>query len=390
VSKLEALFERAQETKPLDRSGETYRLAMQGLEDGDDDQTIISSVSADLGSVEKYGSRLAAEVMRILDKERPRHPHIGRTCAQASCGPIRIASNPVLVSPVEWTQLWAGKDEPPEYVLEPFLPAGRTTTVVSPPKLGKSLLGLEIAAAVATGKAMWDREVQQRCVMYLDQEMGEADLRERLRDMGYGPDDDLSRLYYYLHQPWPLLDTEAGGRTLLNAVQACGAEVLVIDTQSKVLEGDENDAGTMTRFFRYTLAPLKAKGSTVLLFDHVGRDAGKGPRGSSQKPADVDAVWHLGSRSETGLTLKRTHNRTRHGEDVLYLERSIEPLRHELVTTQARTEEIIEAIRRKMDSLDLSLDLTGREALEAVRKQGTKARDENIREAYKRYKADWG
>jgi len=386
VSKLEALFERAQE--PLDRSGETYRLAMQGLEDGDDDQTIIASVWADSGSVQKYGSRLAAEVMRIVDKERPRHQHVGKTCAQASCGQIRIASNPVLVSPVEWTQLWAGKDEPPEYVLEPFLPAGRTTTVVSPPKLGKSLLGLEIAAAVATGKAMWDREVQQRCVMYLDQEMGEADLRERLRDMGYGPDDDLSRLHYYLHQPWPLLDTEAGGMTLLNTIQACGAEVL-IDTQSKVLEGDENDAGTMTRFFRHTLGPLKASGMTVLLFDHVGREASNGPRGSSQKPADVDAVWALSSRGKDGLTLTRTHNRTRHGEDILYLDRSIEPLRRELVTTEARTEEIIEAIRRKMDSLDLSLDLTGRSVLGAVRKQGTKARDENIREAYKRYKADW-
>ena len=388
MNKLESLLERAQE--PLDRSGATYRLAMQGLEAGDDDQTIIASVSVDSGSVQKYGSRLPDEVMRILDKERPGHQHVSKTCPQASCGPIRIASTPVLVSPVEWTQLWAGKDEPPEYVLEPFLPAGRTTTVVSPPKLGKSLLGLEIAAAVATDKALWGREVQQRCVMYLDQEMGEADLRERLRDMGYGPDDDLSRLHYYLHQPWPLLDTEAGGMTLLNTIQACGAEVLIIDTQSKVLEGDENDAGTMTRFFRHTLGPLKASGMTVLLFDHVGREASNGPRGSSQKPADVDAVWALSSRGKDGLTLTRTHNRTRHGEDILYLDRSIEPLRRELVTTEARTEEIIEAIRRKMDSLDLSLDLTGREALEAVRKQGTKARDENIREAYKRYKADWG
>jgi len=175
VSGLQSLFERAQE--PLDRSGATYRLAMQGLEAGDDDQTIIASVSADSGSVQKYGSRLPDEVMRILDKERPRHPHIGKTCAQASCGPSRSLSPPALVTPVEWTQLWTGEDKPPEYVLEPFLPAGRTTTVVSPPKLGKSLLGLEIAAAVATGKAMWDREVQQRYVMYLDQEMGEADLR---------------------------------------------------------------------------------------------------------------------------------------------------------------------------------------------------------------------
>jgi len=387
VSGLQSLFERAQE--PLDRSGATYRLAMQGLEAGDDDQTIVASVSADSGSVEKYGSRLPDEVMRILDKERPRHQHVGKTCAQASCGPGRSPSTPALVTPVEWTQLWTGEDKPPEYVLEPFLPAGRTTTVVSPPKLGKSLLGLEIAAAVATGKAMWGREVQQRYVMYLDQEMGEVDLRERLRDMGYGPDDDLSRLRYYLHQPWPLLDTEAGGITLLNTVEDCGAEVVIIDTQSKMLEGDENDAGTMTRFFRFTLGPLKAKGSTVLLFDHVGRDAGKGPRGSSQKPADVDAVWHLGSRSKTGLTLKRTHNRTRHGEDVLYLERRTDPLRHQLVTTDARAEEVIDVMIRKMQQMDLDPAQSARAALEVARRKGLTGRAKTKREAYSRYQQSY-
>jgi len=387
VNKLESLLERAQE--PLDRSGATYRLAMQGLEAGDDDQTIISSVSADSGSVEKYGSRLAAEIRRILDKERPRHRHVGKTCAQASCGPGRSPSTPALVTPVEWTQLWTGEDKPPEYVLEPFLPAGRTTTVVSPPKLGKSLLGLEIAAAVATGKAMWDREVQQRCVMYLDQEMGEADLRERLRDMGYGPDDDLSRLHYYLHQPWLPFDTEAGGITLLNTIQHCGAEILIIDTQSKVLEGDENDAGTMTRFFRHTLGPLKASGLTVLLFDHVGREASKGPRGSSQKPADVDAVWALGSRGKDALTLKRTHNRTRYGEDVLYLERCLDPLRHELVTADARAEEVIDVMIRKMQQMNLDPALSARAALEVARREGLTGRAKTKREAYSRYQQSY-
>lgn len=387
MNKLESLLERAQE--PLDRSGATYRLAMQGLEAGDDDQTIISSVSADSGSVEKYGSRLAAEIRRILDKERPRHRHVGKTCAQASCGPGRSPSTPALVTPVEWTQLWTGEDKPPEYVLEPFLPAGRTTTVVSPPKLGKSLLGLEIAAAVATGKAMWDREVQQRCVMYLDQEMGEADLRERLRDMGYGPDDDLSRLHYYLHQPWLPFDTEAGGITLLNTIQHCGAEILIIDTQSKVLEGDENDAGTMTRFFRHTLGPLKASGLTVLLFDHVGREASKGPRGSSQKPADVDAVWALGSRGKDALTLKRTHNRTRYGEDVLYLERCLDPLRHKLVTSDARAEEVIDVMIRKMQQMDLDPAQSARAALEVARRQGLTGRAETQREAYSRYQQSY-
>ena len=35
-------------------------------------------------------------------------------------------------------------------------------------------------------------------VLYLDYEMTRADLRERLEDMGYGPDADLKRLHYAL------------------------------------------------------------------------------------------------------------------------------------------------------------------------------------------------
>lgn len=186
-----------------------------------------------------------------------------------------------------------------------------------------------------------------------------------------------------------MLDTEAGGTTLLNTVQDCGAEILIIDTQPKVLEGDENDAGTMTRFFRYTLGPLKARGSTVLLFDHVGRDAGKGPRGSSQKPADVDAVWHLSSRSETGLTLKRTPNRTRHGKDVLYLERRTDPLRHQLVTTDARAEEVIDVMIRMMQQMDLNPTLSARAALEVARRAGLTGRAETEREAYSRYQQSY-
>ena len=184
-----------------------------------------------------------------------------------------------------------------------------------------------------------------------------------------------------------MLDTEAGGTTLLNTVQDCGAEILIIDTQPKVLEGDENDAGTMTRFFRHTLGPLKASGLTVLLFDHVGREASRGPRGSSQKPADVDAVWVLSSRGKDGLTLTRTHNRTRYGEDVLYLARRLDPLRHKLVTADARTEEVIDVMVGKMTDMGLNPSLSCREALRFAKEQGLTGRDETQRAAYRSYQS---
>ncbi len=48
-------------------------------------------------------------------------------------------------------------------------------------------------------------------MLYLDRENPEDDVRERLRDMGLGPADDLSLLHYSHLGAWPPLDTTAGG-----------------------------------------------------------------------------------------------------------------------------------------------------------------------------------
>ena len=386
IKDLQHRVEAERADSPEDRSGATYNLVMRGLEAGETDEKILESASSDTATLAKYGDRTDAEVQRIIDKERKNHAHVGRSCSRAACTTGGSAKpTAVAVTPVNWEQLWADVNETVEYVLDPFLPLGRTTTVASQPKLGKSLFGLEIAATVATGGHMWGKDVTQRQVVYVDQEMSQADLRERLRDMGYSSSDDLSGLRYYLQEPWPPLDTPQGGAMLLDAVKEHGAELLVIDTQSKVVEGDENDAGTMTRFFKHTLGPLKALGSTVLLFDHLGRDASRGARGSSQKPADVDAVWTMTRRGENKLTLTRSHNRTRHGEDVLYLDRHTGPLRHELITTDARVEDLISDMIANMSRLDLDRTLSGREARTAIRQAGLRGRDETLSEAYKRY-----
>jgi len=372
---------------PADRSRATYSLVMRGLEAGETDEKILKAASSDTATLAKYGDRTDAEAQRIIDKERKNHAHVGRSCSQAACTTGGSAKPMAAVTPVNWDQLWADVNETVEYVLDPFLPLGRTTTVASQPKLGKSLFGLEIAAVVATGGYMWGKNVTQRQVSYLDQEMSQADLRERLRDMGYSSQDDLSALHYYLQEPWPPLDTAAGGAMLLDAIQRTGAELLVIDTQSKVVEGDENDAGTMTRFFKYTLGPLKVLGVTVLLFDHLGRVASKGARGSSQKPADVDAVWTMTRRAEDKLTLTRSHNRTRHGEDVLHLDRCLEPLRHELIDADDPREDVINAVIRKMTNMELDPTLSANAALALAHKEGLTGRGTTLREAYKRYQA---
>src|SRR4051812_11972811 len=53
------------------------------------------------------------------------------------------------VQPIDWQELFAQEDADEEWIIAPLLAARRQVALYSAPKVGKSLLLLEIAAAVA-------------------------------------------------------------------------------------------------------------------------------------------------------------------------------------------------------------------------------------------------
>jgi hypothetical protein len=92
---------------------------------------------------------------------------------------------------VDWPAFWGRDRSQAEWVFPDVLARGRGHAIYAAHKEGKSLFLLYIAAKLATGK-------EPIVVIYLDYEMGEDDLSERLEDMGYGPGTDLSCLRYAL------------------------------------------------------------------------------------------------------------------------------------------------------------------------------------------------
>ena len=113
--------------------------------------------------------------------------------------------------------------------------------------------------------------------------MTQPDLQERLHSLGYTqPDPTLKQhLHYYQLAPWPPLDTAAGGQRLLQEALKVKAQLVVIDTLIRTLEGDENSADTIKNFTRYTGTPLKANDIALLRIDHAGKDPTRGQRGTS-------------------------------------------------------------------------------------------------------------
>ncbi|HLF71944.1 MAG TPA: AAA family ATPase [Dehalococcoidia bacterium] len=299
-----------------------------------------------------------------------------------------VSSAESLPYPIDWSTFFDKDRMAEDWLLEPVLPRGRAIATYSPPKSGKSLCAVDWSARLATGRRVLEQPAGEPVeVVYLDLEMTEDDLYERLQDMGYGPDTDLSHFHYYLLPSLPMLDTPAGGEALLAIARRHDAALVVIDTTARVLAGAENDADTLRAFYHFTGMPLKADGRTVWRLDHSGKDLARGQRGTSAKADDVDLVWELTPQEGNGLRLRATHRRQSWIPEVLHLVRLGDPLRHEraVETWPAGTADLAELLA----SLNVPLEQGRPLVRQALKDAGHGARNDLISAAI-RYRKERG
>jgi hypothetical protein len=286
-----------------------------------------------------------------------------------------------LYTPLDWQTAFSSQPEDVPWLVENLIEQGRSIAIYSPPKAGKSLFTLEIAAALAAGRPVLGQAARPPVkVMYIDIENTAADITERLTNLGYGP-ADLGNLVYFSFPSLPVLDSAAGGQHLIALAKHHQPALVVIDTVSRVIEGSENDADTFANLYRHALAPLKGMGVSVIRLDHSGKDLEKGQRGSSAKGADVDAVWLLVKVSETSLYLKREMSRANHGVPLIELRRRADPLRHEIAVGGSGLPPKVSQLIDFLDGLQVPLD-AGRDTVrEELKQAGFKASNENISDA---------
>lgn len=290
---------------------------------------------------------------------------------------------------VDWTKLWTDDRPEEEWLAEPIIPKGRAIALYAPAKAGKSTITLAICAAIATGgKILGQTRATPTNVLYLDYEMTEDDLIERLSELGYGPQDDLQKLHYALLPSLPPLDTIEGATSLLHLVDQTQAQLVVVDTFGRAVEGDEDRADTVRAFYRHTGLSLKARGVAVLRTDHSGKSVEKGMRGSSAKADDVDIVWQL-SRTNTnkgdGIRLNRTHSRISWVPQDIRISRIETDHGHDYII-DANDQQWPDGTRQDadlLDTLNLPHNIGFNAAKNAVREAGHKMRDARIRTALK-------
>lgn len=288
---------------------------------------------------------------------------------------------------VDWSTFWDLDHSDEEWLAYPLIPKGRAIALYAPAKAGKSTVVLAVAAALATGRPILGHRRAEPCnVLYLDYEMTQADLQERLYELGYGPEDDLSRLKYALLPSLPPLDTREGAIAVLELCDEHEVEAVIVDTFGRAVEGEEDHADTVRAFYRHTGLALKARKITYLRTDHSGKDVSKGMRGSSAKNDDVDLVWKLTRRDTKdggGVQLERTHSRISWVPEKLTIAR---------VETQAGFDYVLDASERSypdgtardmelLVSAGVGFSTSQNKAREFLKAMGIKMGDKRLRPA---------
>lgn len=274
--------------------------------------------------------QLGAATPRGPKFEAMEKPSVGVFQPSALSSPTAVA--PVNLNIVDWESAFA--DESEELWLVPGLICDeRSHAIYADAGLGKSLFVLEICAALASGKsALGLPPLESMTVLYFDHENTvKGDVIPRLRNMGYGA-RDIRNLVYSSFPEMDPLDTAKGGRQLIEIIERVKPRLVIIDTVSRTISGDENANSTWLEFYSHAGKALKSRGIAYIRIDHTGKNADAGMRGGSAKKGDVDIVWNLtGKNDEAKFTLSCEKSRVPLPAKKLELLRHTSPtLRHEL------------------------------------------------------------
>lgn len=290
-------------------------------------------------------------------------------------------------SPVDWDALFADDDLDPDWLIPDILERGENAVIYAPAKTGKSLVTLDMMAALASGRARLGRPATEPMrLLYIDQENSRKDLHRRLAAMGYTA-ADLTSLIYLSFSALPPLDTMQGGAELTALVRHHGADIVVLDSTSRVVDGSEQESDTYRAMYRHTIRHLKPLGTTIVRLDNSGKDVGKGQRGSSAKADDIDVAWELTRQRGGEFRFRCTHDRSGVHPEQVHVERLADPLRHVVTAAPGpmSTETLHPAINKLIDALDAAgaPNNVGRDKARSYLPAGFASRNEDLSAAVK-------
>lgn len=216
-----------------------------------------------------------------------------------------------------------GKEpEPATYLETDFIEARVPTSIFSQKGVGKSPLVADCAICWSQGRSLLDvddegtqrpLERPQR-VLVFDNENG-ARWWQQFIGKKFGPNPSDPPMH-----PLPMvltnvlehgLHTKDGAEQFWSIVQSVRADVVVIDTLSAFTPGvDENSPAPWMKFNQFIVQP-SIDHVTLVVLDHMGKDAEKGQTGHHAKSRQMTGGWAMEKVKDQEGALKLTNDKNR-------------------------------------------------------------------------------
>ena len=222
------------------------------------------------------------------------------------------------------------KDEPVEWLIDGVLPRRSFAALFGAPGSYKSFIALDIAEAVATGRAWMSRSVNNAndsAVLYIAGE-GHGGIGARIKACKkHNQTPDGAQIYVIrsqINMRSSVADLEAliGSIDELVAENGLKLELIIVDTLARSMGGNanENSSEDMGAIINNLGAVQARYESSLLVVHHSGKDAAKGMRGHSSLLGAVDTELEitkiLGKDQRQGTILIK---KQKDGEDGLTL-----------------------------------------------------------------------
>ena len=270
---------------------------------------------------------------------------------------------------VNWRNLWAEEPFEQTFLAWPLIPAQRLCALNGVAKVGKSLLALEAAACIATGRDFLGHPTVPGNVLYLDFENSpRTDVRPRLELMGFNP-DELFRLKYLSYPNLPSFDTADSTNTLNKLLADFQPVLVVVDTISRIVDGEENSNDTWNKVFKHSETHLKQQGVSLLRLDHLGKTDSKGARGASAKSGTVDVSWKFTEAKSGDFVVTAEFQRMKLETTTFKLNRLESPYLHHSLVAKNKTapDDRVEAALQLLEEKGYPANMTQEETGKLLR-----------------------
>jgi RecA-family ATPase len=198
------------------------------------------------------------------------------------------------------------------WLVDGIIPRRKVTLLSGDGGTGKSLLALQLAAAVAVGGEWLGIAVKQGKALFLTAEDEDQDLCDRIQDIAAGAGDNLLTYDGLLVRSvagadtalveFPQSSKTMKRRPLLEEIECCLKQVkpalLVLDTLGNLFPGDENDRSQVVPFVGELYRLAMEHDTAILLLGHPslsGLSTGRGSSGST--------AWNNSVRSRLYLEM---------------------------------------------------------------------------------------